>query len=116
MNESWVLPPSGSVIGSIVSEAFRAGGLDYPRVTVVTDFPHTRISLLATGRFVTIFPASVLGLLKMRSEIKVLPIDLPMARVPNVIVTVKNRILSPVAQLFIEQAREVATLLAKHQR
>ncbi len=75
-----------------------------------------RASLLTTGRFVTIFPASVLGLLKMRSEIKVLPVDLPMARVPNVIVTVKNRILSPVAQLFIEQAREVAKPLAKHKR
>jgi hypothetical protein len=69
-----------------------------------------------TGRFVTIFPASVLGLLKMRSEIKVLPVDLPMARVPNVIVTVKNRILSPVAKLFIEQAREMGKLLAEHKR
>jgi hypothetical protein len=52
----------------------------------------------------------------MRSEIKVLPVDLPMARVPNVIVTVKNRILSTVAQLFIEQAREVAKPLAKHEQ
>ena len=52
----------------------------------------------------------------MRSEIKVLPVDLPMARVPNGIVTVKNRILSPVAQLFIEHAREVAKPLAKHKQ
>jgi LysR family pca operon transcriptional activator len=71
---------------------------------------------VTTGRFVTIFPASVLGLLKTRSEIKVLPVDLPMARVPNVIVTVRNRILSPVAQLFIEQAREVAKPLAKYKQ
>src|SRR6185437_7843197 len=107
VNESWVLPPSGSVIGSIVSEAFRAGGLDYPRVTVVTDSPHTRISLLATGRFVTIFPASALRFPARRAELKVLPVELPMARRPNGIVTLKNRTLSPVAQLLIDCAREV---------
>lgn len=115
-SEPWTLPPRDSVIGTLAMEAFRASGLDYPRTTVVTDSPHVRASLLTTGRFVTIFPASLLGLLKMRSKIKVLPIDLPMARVPNVIVTVKNRILSPVAQLFIQQAREVAKLLAKHKQ
>jgi DNA-binding transcriptional LysR family regulator len=115
-SEPWTLPPQESVIGAFAMEAFRASGLDYPRTTVVTDSTQVRASLLTTGRFVTIFPASVLGLLKMRSEIKVLPVDLPMARGPNVIVTVKNRILSPVAQLFIEQAREVAKPLAKHKR
>ena len=51
VNESWVLPPPESVIGSVVMEAFRASGLDYPRATVVTDSSEVRISLLATGRF-----------------------------------------------------------------
>ena len=90
VNESWVLPPPESVIGSLAMEAFRASGLDYPRTTVVTDSPQVRTSLLATGRFVTIFPASALGFLTMRSEIKVLPVELPMARVPNVIVTAEE--------------------------
>jgi DNA-binding transcriptional LysR family regulator len=112
-NESWVLPPQRSVIGAIVTEAFRASGLDYPRVTVVTDSPHMRISLLATGRFVTIFPASALRFPARRSELKVLPVELPMARRPNGIVTLKNRTLSPVARLFIDCAREVAKPLAK---
>jgi hypothetical protein len=49
----------------------------------------------------------------IRSEIKVLPVQLPMARVPNGIVTLKTRALSPVAQLFIECAREVAKPQAK---
>ena len=49
----------------------------------------------------------------MRPEIKVLPVELPMARVQNGIVTLKNRTLSPVAQLFIDCAREVAKPLAK---
>src|SRR6266581_4314440 len=112
-SESWTLPPPKSVIGSIAIEAFRACGLDYPRTTVVTDSPEVRISLLATGRFVTIFPASVLRFPIIRSEIKVLPVKLQMAHVQNAIVTLKNRALSPVAQLFIDCAREVAKPLAK---
>ena len=113
VNELWVLPPPDSVIGSIVMDAFRASGLDYPRVSVVTDCPHMRISLLATGRFVTIFPASAFRFLTKRSELKILPVELPTALRPNGIVTLKNRALSPVAKLFIDCAREVAKPLAK---
>jgi DNA-binding transcriptional LysR family regulator len=113
VDELWVLPPPESVIGSIVRETFRASGGDYPHVTVVTDSPHMRISLLATGRFVTIFPASALRFLTRRSELKILPVELPMARRPNGIVTLKNRALSPVAKLFLDCAREVARPLAK---
>ena len=75
-----------------------------------------RISLLATGRFVTIFPASILKFPTTRSEIKVLGVELPGAHVQNVIVTLKNRRLSPVAQLFINCAREDAKTLAKRKR
>ena len=113
VNELWVLPPPDSVIGSIVTDAFRASGLDYPRVSVVTDCPHMRISLLATGRFVTIFPASAFRFLTKRSELKILPVELPTALRPNGIVTLKNRALSPVARLFIDCAREVAKTGAK---
>jgi DNA-binding transcriptional LysR family regulator len=113
VNELWVLPPADSVIGSIVKDAFRASGLDYPRVSVVTDCPHMRISLLATGRFVTIFPASAFRFLAKRSELRILPVELPTARRPNGIVTLKNRALSPVAKLFMDCARDVAKPLAK---
>ena len=104
------------MLGSAVMEGFRASGLDYPRATVVTVSPEARISLVATGRFLTIFPASALRFSTKQAEIMVLPIELPMARVPNGIVTLKNRTLSPVARLFIEHTREVAKPLAKGKR
>jgi DNA-binding transcriptional LysR family regulator len=112
MNESWVLPPPESVIGSVAMEAFRACGLDYPRATVFATSAEVRMSLLATGRFLTIVPKSVLRFSK-RPDIKVLPVELQHAHVPIGIVTLKNRTLSPVAQLFIDTAREVAKPLAK---
>jgi DNA-binding transcriptional LysR family regulator len=113
VGELWTLPPPESLIGSVAMEAFRASGLDYPRVAVVTSTPQVRISLLATGRFLTIFPASALRFPVGHPEIKVLPVELSKTRVENGIVTLKNRRLSPVAQLFIDGAREVAKPLAK---
>jgi DNA-binding transcriptional LysR family regulator len=112
-NESWVLPSPESVVGSVAKEAFRISGADYPRVTVTAGPPEVRLSLLATGRFLTIVPASALRFPTARPELKVLPIELATARVPVGIVTVKNRALTPVPQLFIEYAREVAKPLAK---
>jgi DNA-binding transcriptional LysR family regulator len=112
-NEPWALPPPDSVNGSVAREAFRGSGVDYPRTTVVTYSGDMRLSLLATGRFLTIHPASLLRFPTKRPELKVLPIELPLAREQIGIITLKNRTLSPTARLFIEHAREVAKQLAK---
>jgi DNA-binding transcriptional LysR family regulator len=112
-NEPWALPPPDSVNGSVAREAFRGSGVDYPRTTVVTYSGDMRLSLLATGRFLTIHPASLLRFPTKRPEFKVLPIELPLAREQIGIITLKNRTLSPTARLFIEHAREVAKQLAK---
>jgi DNA-binding transcriptional LysR family regulator len=113
MNEAWVLPPPDNVVGSVAMKAFRAHGLDYPRTTVFSDSPHVRMSLLATGRFLSIFPASALRFPARHPEVGALPVELPLARTPVGIVTLKNRTVSPTAKLFIEHAREVAKALAK---
>jgi len=113
VNESWVLPPPENPAGAHAMEAFRASGLDYPRTTVFAVPPDVRMSLLATGRFLTIFSNSALRFPSRRSELKVLPIKLPLARVPVGIVTLKNRTLGPTARLFIDTAREVGKTLTK---
>jgi DNA-binding transcriptional LysR family regulator len=113
LNEAWALPPPDSVFGSAVMDAFRSSGLDYPRTAVVTVPPDVRMSLLATGHFLTIFAPSALRFPTRRPELKVLPVELPMARVASGIVTMKNRTLSPVAQLFADSARKVAKPMAK---
>jgi len=113
LEESWVLPPRGSEIASIATKAFRANGVAYPRTAVVTDSPHVRMSLLTTGRFITILPASALKFPTVRPEIKALAVHLPKARAPSGVVTLKARELNPVAQLFIECAREIAKAAGK---
>ena len=113
VSESWVLPPPESVISSIAMQAFAEKGLEYPRAAVLTLTPEVRMSLVATGRFITIFPASMVRFSARGSEIKVLPVTLGTARVPTGIVTLRNRSLSPVAKLFIASSRELAKTMRK---
>jgi DNA-binding transcriptional LysR family regulator len=113
VNEPWVLPPPRSVVGSLALEIFRTSGLDYPRTIVVTESPQVRFNLSATGPFLTMFAACALRFPTRRTELKVLPVQLPMAPVSNGIFTLKNRTLSSVARLFIKHAREVAKPLRK---
>src|SRR5215471_8904944 len=77
VNEPWVLPPLGTGIISIALEAFRAAGLDYPRTTLFTDSAQVRMNLLATGRFLTILTYYTLKFPTKRSELTVLPVELP---------------------------------------
>lgn len=113
VNEPWTLSPPENLLGAVAKEIFRASGLDYPRVTLAAAAPEMRISLLATGRFLSIFPNSILRFPTGRPELKVLPVKVSVAPSPVGIVTLKNRRLSPVAQLFVEHAREVGKPLAK---
>jgi DNA-binding transcriptional LysR family regulator len=82
------------------------------RFAVVTSSTPTRRALLATGRFLTIIPAPVLRLAAEKPAPRALPIELPKTPRPIGIVTLKARTLTPLAQRFIDCARDVARTLA----
>src|SRR5258706_6262 len=104
MNERWLLLPANNALSSLIAQAFQARGLTVPLASVTADI-HVRIHLLASGRFVTILPDSLLQFIAKRWSLKTLPTDLNI-RAPSLgIITLKNRTLSPLAQLFIESAR-----------
>jgi DNA-binding transcriptional LysR family regulator len=113
VNEPWTLPPPDSVPGALVVEAFRASGQEPPRTSVITVSLNLRNRLLATGRFLTMLPSYALTSAGKRPWLKALPVEVPNVRRSTVIVTLRNRTLSPLAELFIETARAVAKPLAK---
>jgi len=112
-DEPWVLPPPNSPIGTFTAEAFRATGLRPPRATVITLSLNLLYRLLRTGRFLTVLPRFILEPSSKHLPLKALSVDLPNARGTVSIVTLKNRTLSPLAELFIETARAVTKPLAK---
>ena len=111
MNEPWIFPPNQVVMG-LIKEAFEANGLELPAERVTAASILLRNQLLATGRFLTMLPDSVLRYTATQWSLKSLPIDLRIKPWPIAILTLKNRTLSPVTHLFIEHLRSVARSLS----
>lgn len=107
LDEPWLLSPA-DLITSRLAEAFQRHGLPVPKASVKTYSIHQRINLLATGRFVSVLAGSLLRFNADRIPLKVLPVDLPHRPWPVAVITLNNRMVSPVVQNFIECVKEVA--------
>ena len=113
LSEPWVLPPYDSGPGILIGQIFAAAGLQSPQPSIATMSAQLTVSLIASGRFVGILPRSVAHFNAGPDRLKVLPVKLPPSRLGAGIIRVKNRTLSPLAELFMKCAREVAGLQAK---
>jgi DNA-binding transcriptional LysR family regulator len=112
LDEPWVIPPPEYYAGALIVEAFRASGLTVPHIAVAGYGTQLQCALVGTGRFLTILPGSFLRFNDERLGLKALPIDLPVPPRPVGVVTLKNRTVSPLAQLFIDCARNLSKPLA----
>ena len=108
--ESWVLPAYSSLPGSLILELFRANNLQPPQPSVTTLSGQLTVTLIASGRFVGVLPSSVAQFHARRVGLKILPLKLPPVRFPASIVTLKNRTLSPSANLFVDCARQAINI------
>jgi DNA-binding transcriptional LysR family regulator len=108
-NETWILPPPDTFPGSATANLFRESGLNMPRTPLTTLSIHLCCRLAATGRFVTLLPSSIVRFSGRDLSLKMLLVKLPPRPPLQVaIVTLKNRTLSPAAEMFIECVREVS--------
>lgn len=112
INEPWILSAPESYFGGLQAAVFRASGLEPPPPTVTATEYHLRLELLATNRLLTIIPGFSVALPRPCPGIVALPVKLDVAPEPVGIVTLKNRSLSPAAQMFIERVREATRSLA----
>lgn len=114
IGEPWLLLPPHSYFGSLQAAVFRASGLEPPQITVATAAYHLRLELLSNNRLLTILPGFSIVLPRSRRDLVALPVKLQVAHDPVCIITLKNRSLSPAAQMFIECVREITKPLAKN--
>ena len=112
MNESWIFGEPSNAVQRRISETFRAKVGALPPISVFTVLMNLRLALLASGNYLSCIPRSVYRYGAQGRQIKALPIEMDL-KLPIQIFTLKNRTLSPVAKLFIENAREVAKSMAK---
>jgi DNA-binding transcriptional LysR family regulator len=111
-DQAWILPPKERWTYEFVEEAFRARGLGMPKVSLMTFSLPLVMHFLATGSFITVLPNSVASLHAGSELLKVLPVEFPACAWPIAIVTLKNRTVTPVAERFIDCAREVTKSFA----
>ena len=115
VDEPWLFA-SNQVIRDLITEAFKARGLEAPRGRIVGSSILMRNHLLATGRFVTVLPDSVIRYNAKQWGLKALPIDLRVTPRSVAIITLKGRTLAPVAGLFIKETHEVAQQISPASR
>jgi DNA-binding transcriptional LysR family regulator len=108
VDEPWILPPPDRWTYAMTAQTFAERSLAMPRVSLMTFSLPLVIHLLANGPFITVIPSSVLSLHAERRLLKKLPVDFPVTRWPVAIVMLKNRTMSPLAERFVECARDVA--------
>ena len=107
VGEPWIIPAS-LIVHEIMKEAFEARGLSVPQGKITSSFVLMRNHLLATGRFLTVLPLSVLQYNAKQWALHALPIRLGTKVRPIAIIMLKNCSVSPSVQLFVEHLRATA--------
>jgi DNA-binding transcriptional LysR family regulator len=105
LDAAWVATPRETLTTRLLEQAFRDQGLPAPKLRVTTFSVQLRARLLVEGGFLACLPRSLLQVKVDGVRLRALPIDLPPHSFPVAIVTVKNRTLTPVVELFLERLR-----------
>jgi DNA-binding transcriptional LysR family regulator len=109
--EHWILSRNETLPHTPVSTAFAAAGLPFPSRVVVSGSLNMRQNMLASGRFVTCLPHSLLPFARLRGNFHILPIELPLWPTPTMILKLRGRSLGPAAESFLDTLRELSVPL-----
>jgi DNA-binding transcriptional LysR family regulator len=93
---------------SLQDEVFRNSGLEPPPATILTVSLHLYMRVIETGRWVGLVPASHMRFGGQQMRVKALPVKISSPPAPVGFITVKDRTPTPLAERFIECARNVA--------
>ena len=112
LSEPWILPPPDSIAGRYVTETFQANGVEPPLAQVISFSIPLYHSLVATGHFLTLQPVLMA---RLAGHLPLKRLDVQFSGVPRSIgvMMLRRRTLSPLAQIFINCARDVAKIVRK---
>jgi DNA-binding transcriptional LysR family regulator len=113
IHERWCLPPPDHPVGALVIDAFRRSGLEPPQRSVTVGSAQCTSNLIAKGGFLGVHGSMFLRFTPPSVRLKVLPVKLPIPLSATSVFTIADRTISPVAQLFIDCARELTAPFAE---
>jgi len=102
----WILTMGNTFNRACVMDAFQSRGLAMPPVVLMSQLVPLRAYFLAHGDYVATFTTSILRFNAELYGLKQLPIRLSDRRSIIAMVTLKDRMLSPIAERFIEHIRD----------
>jgi DNA-binding transcriptional LysR family regulator len=106
VDQRWVMPDhSRAIVWPLFADAFARRRLSLPKAVVTCASLPLQVSMVATGRFLTFLPSSIVRSARNRLPIKPLSIDLDIDSPPMGIATLKHRSPNPVTKLFVEAVR-----------
>jgi DNA-binding transcriptional LysR family regulator len=105
MSEQWTLSPPDTFLGRVVADLFERRRLPLPRNTVTTTSIFMRLNLMASGRFLSILPTTLLRHRSNKAWLREIRADLGDSSGPIAAITIKNRRSSGAVKLFQEASR-----------
>jgi DNA-binding transcriptional LysR family regulator len=107
MGEQWTFSPRDTFAGRIMADLFLRKRLPFPTTVVTSNSVFMRLSLVASGRFLTVLPAQLLRDRSNRTWLRALDIDLGDSSQPNALITLKKRRSGGALTLFTQISLDV---------
>ena len=108
VDSGWILSARGTILRNRVDMMFRRAGLDLPSNTVDTNSVLVVMNMLMHTDFLHVVPVEVARFYMRSGEIAMLPIEIPCVVENYGIITRRDVMLSPGAQLLLGHVRAVA--------
>lgn len=113
IDEPWVFPHATGFLTKIINLAFEDQGLVVPRPTVTTQSTYALTVLVANGPFLAVHPSAMLTTPHDHPQLTAVDVRLRKTRGPIGLIKLKNRSLSPVAELFVKTATGVVKAMPR---
>jgi DNA-binding transcriptional LysR family regulator len=107
MHEQWALPPADVFLGRVVAGLFEQKGLPLPSSMVTTTSTLMRLNLMASGRFLSVLPTTMLRHRSYKPWLRALGVDLGDRGGAMSAITIKDRRTSGAMKLFLKACHAV---------
>jgi DNA-binding transcriptional LysR family regulator len=115
MGEQWTFSPPDTFAGRMMVDLFRRRKLPLPPTVVTTNSVFMRLSLVASGRFLTVLPSQLLRYRSNSTWLRALDIDLGDSSQPIASITLRRRRSAGAVMLFKQVSLEVCKTMADPQ-
>jgi len=110
VEQSWIVPPAGSILRDRLTALFLSEGLDPPVETVETLSVPLVVSLVTNTDMLVALPKELVQAQLAAGELVALPFDLKLRMDVYGIITRQGHVLSPGAEIMVDALREAAAV------